>query len=302
MFDEAFGNLDFSINILFKMMNDIDSEINDEIIEMSPKGRYGRYLQQLGSGAYKIVYKGIDYDEEMTEIAWNVINVGKLSKREKERVVSEINILLKLQHDNIIKIKAVWYNNTKQEVIFITDLISGGSLKDFITKFYESLNENDKLNHILKWSKQILNALIYIHQQDIIHRDLKCANILINNHDLKIFVSDFGLATLKSKKKNSCVGTIEYMAPEIYENFYDEKVDIYAFGMCLLEMITNEIPYTECENNHQIYKKTITGILPESLNKIKNMKLKKLIKKLIGKKKHRPSAKHLYEIIDSYFT
>jgi WNK lysine deficient protein kinase len=284
------------------MMNDIDSEINDEIIEMSPKGRYGRYLQQLGSGAYKIVYKGIDYDEEMTEIAWNVINVGKLSKREKERVVSEINILLKLQHDNIIKIKAVWYNNTKQEVIFITDLISGGSLKDFITKFYESLNENDKLNHILKWSKQILNALIYIHQQDIIHRDLKCANILINNHDLKIFVSDFGLATLKSKKKNSCVGTIEYMAPEIYENFYDEKVDIYAFGMCLLEMITNEIPYTECENIHQIYKKTITGILPESLNKIKNMKLKKLIKKLIGKKKHRPSAKHLYEIIDSYFT
>lgn len=283
-------------------MNDIDSEINDEIIEMSPKGRYGRYLQQLGSGAYKIVYKGIDYDEEMTEIAWNVINVGKLSKREKERVVYEINILLKLQHDNIIKIKAVWYNNTKQEVIFITDLISGGSLKDFITKFYESLNENDKLNHILKWSKQILNALIYIHQQDIIHRDLKCANILINNHDLKIFVSDFGLATLKSKKKNSCVGTIEYMAPEIYENFYDEKVDIYAFGMCLLEMITNEIPYTECENIHQIYKKTITGILPESLNKIKNMKLKKLIKKLIGEKKHRPSAKHLYEIIDSYFT
>jgi WNK lysine deficient protein kinase len=284
-------------------MNDIDSEINNEIIEMSPKKRYGRYSEQLGSGAYKIVYKGVDYDEEMKEIAWNVINVGKLSKREKERVVSEINILLKLEHDNIIKIKAVWYNNTKQEVIFITDVITGGSLKDFITKFYESMNENNQLNHILKWCKQILKALIYMHEQDVIHRDLKCANILINNEDLKIFVGDFGLATLKSKKKGkSCVGTIEYMAPEMYEDVYDEKVDVYAFGMCLLEMITNEIPYMECESIHQIYKKTVSGILPESLNKIKNMKIKKLIKKLIGKKEHRPSAKHLYENIDSYFT
>ena len=163
----------------------------------------------------------------MKEIAWNVINVGKLSKREKERVVSEINILLKLDHDNIIKIKAVWYNNTKQEVIFISDIITGGCLKDFIINFYESINENDRMNHILKWSKQILKALIYMHEQDVIHRDLKCANILINNEDLKIFVGDFGLATLKSKKKGkSCVGTIEYMAPEMYEDVYDEKVDV----------------------------------------------------------------------------
>jgi serine/threonine protein kinase len=160
--------------------------INNEIIEISPKKRYGRYLEELGSGSYKIVYKGIDYDDEMKEIAWNVINVAKLSKREKERVVSEINILLNLDHDNIIKIKAVWYNNKKQEVTFITDVITGGCLKDFISHFYKNITENEKLVHVLKWSKQILKALLYIHEQDLIHRDLKCTNILINNEDLKI--------------------------------------------------------------------------------------------------------------------
>lgn len=277
--------------------------INNEIIEISPKKRYGRYLEELGSGSYKIVYKGIDYDDEMKEIAWNVINVEKLSKREKERVVSEINILLNLDHDNIIKIKAVWYNNKKQEVTFITDVITGGCLKDFISHFYKNITENEKLVHVLKWSKQILKALLYIHEQDLIHRDLKCTNILINNEDLKIFVSDFGLSTFKSKNKaKSCVGTIEYMAPEMYEEDYDEKVDIYAFGMCLLEIITNEIPYIECESIHQIYKKTVNGVLPESLNKLNNKKIKKLIKKLIGKKEDRPSAKDLYKNIESYFT
>ena len=52
-----------------------------------------------------------------------------------------------------------------------------------------------------------------------------------------------------------CTGTPEFMAPELYDESYDEKVDIYAFGMCLVEMITKEIPYLECSNAAQIYKK-----------------------------------------------
>ena len=59
------------------------------------------------------------------------------------------------------------------------------------------------------------------------------------------------------------------MAPEMYEEKgYNEKVDVYAFGMCLLEMITGEYPYSECKNAAQIYKKVSQGVKPECLNKV----------------------------------
>lgn len=53
----------------------------------------------------------------------------------------------------------------------------------------------------------------------------------------------------------SCTGTPEFMAPEMYEEKYDEAVDVYAFGMCILEMTTSEYPYSECQNAAQIYRK-----------------------------------------------
>lgn len=54
------------------------------------------------------------------------------------------------------------------------------------------------------------------------------------------------------------IGTPEFMAPEMYEEHYDEGVDVYAFGMCMLEMATNEYPYSECTGPAQIYKKVIS--------------------------------------------
>lgn len=58
--------------------------------------------------------------------------------------------------------------------------------------------------------------------------------------------------------KNYTLGTPEFMAPEMYEEHYDESVDVYAFGMCMLEMATSEYPYTECTGPAQIYKKVIS--------------------------------------------
>ena len=66
---------------------------------------------------------------------------------------------------------------------------------------------------------------------------------------------------IRRKKKGfdivCLIGTPEFMAPELYDENYDEKVDIYAFGMCVLEMVTKEVPYSECINPAQIYKKVI---------------------------------------------
>uniref|UniRef100_A0A4W3HAU5 Protein kinase domain-containing protein n=1 Tax=Callorhinchus milii TaxID=7868 RepID=A0A4W3HAU5_CALMI len=109
-----------------------------------------------------------------------------------------------------------------------------------------------------RWSRQILKGLHFLHTRSppIIHRDLKCDNIFITGPTGSVKIGDLGLATLKSASfAKSVIGTPEFMAPEMYEEKYDEAVDVYAFGMCLLEMATSEYPYSECQNAAQIYRK-----------------------------------------------
>uniref|UniRef100_A0A453P4D4 non-specific serine/threonine protein kinase n=1 Tax=Aegilops tauschii subsp. strangulata TaxID=200361 RepID=A0A453P4D4_AEGTS len=93
------------------------------------------------------------------------------------------------------------------------------------------------------WAIQILTGLEYLQSQEpsIIHRDLRCDNIFINGHDGQVKIGDFGLATfLHQRKTRSIKGTLEFMAPELFTGNYNELVDIYSFGICMLEMVTCE--------------------------------------------------------------
>lgn len=74
-------------------------------------------------------------------------------------------------------------------------------------------------------------------------------------------------------------GTPEFMAPEMYEESYDESVDVYAFGMCVLEMCTQEYPYMECSNPAQIYKRVTQGVPPNAIEKVTNSVLFNIIAK-----------------------
>jgi len=103
-----------------------------------------------------------------------------------------------------------------------------------------------------------------------VHRDLKCDNIFVNGNAGEIKIGDLGLAAmLNHQRTHSVIGTPEFMAPELYEEDYDERVDIYSFGMCLIELITFKCPYSECKNPAQIYKRVSQGILPEALEDVK---------------------------------
>ena len=119
----------------------------------------------------------------------------------------------------------------------------------------------------------------------MIHRDLKCDNIFINGSTGDLRLGDLGLSTtIKTANASlgmggnsavktgslSVLGTPEFMAPELYDEKYDEKVDIYAFGMCALEMITKELPYAECQNPAQIYRKVCSNVPPSALERIRN--------------------------------
>uniref|UniRef100_A0A4W5KGW1 non-specific serine/threonine protein kinase n=1 Tax=Hucho hucho TaxID=62062 RepID=A0A4W5KGW1_9TELE len=145
-----------------------------------------------------------------------------------------------------------------------------------------------KIKVLRSWCRQILKGLHFLHTRapPIIHRDLKCDNIFITGPTGSVKIGDLGLATLKRASfAKSVIGTPEFMAPEMYEEKYDESVDVYAFGMCMLEMATSEYPYSECQNAAQIYRRVTSGVKPASFDKVAIPEVKEIIEGCIRQNK-----------------
>ncbi|PUZ63633.1 hypothetical protein GQ55_3G083600 [Panicum hallii var. hallii] len=270
-----------------------EPETEPEFAEVDPTGRYGRYTEVLGKGAFKTVYKAFDQLEGL-EVAWNQIKVGDLLRNndDLERLRSEVRLLKTLKHKNIIKFYNSWLDRKNNNINFITEVFTSGTLRQYRIK-----HKKVDIRALKKWSRQILSGLVYLHSHDppVIHRDLKCDNIFVNGNQGEVKIGDLGLATIlyNARSAHSIIGTPEFMAPELYDEEYNELVDIYAFGMCLLELVTFEYPYCECSNAAQIYKKVSDGEKPSSLTKIDDPEVKLFIEKCIAKAPERLSAKEL---------
>ncbi|XP_044855747.1 serine/threonine-protein kinase WNK4 isoform X4 [Mauremys mutica] len=210
-------------------------------------------------------------------LAWPCCRTRKLSKAERQRFSEEVEMLKGLQHPNIVRFYDSWKSAIKGQIciVLVTELMTSGTLKTYLKRFKEM-----KLKVLQRWSRQILKGLHFLHTRSppIIHRDLKCDNIFITGPTGSVKIGDLGLATLKRASfAKSVIGTPEFMAPEMYEEKYDEAVDVYAFGMCMLEMATSEYPYSECQNAAQIYRKVTSGMKPNSFYKVKVPELKEII-------------------------
>jgi len=275
-------------------------EETTKFVEWDPTGRFGRTTELLGRGTYKNVYKAFDEEEGM-DVAWNQVKVHGLPSAEKARLLSEVEILKRLDHKNVLKFYHSW-NTTSEKtgevsVNFITEACAG-TLNKYAARFKNNLD----MRAVKSWSRQILRGLEYLHSHDppIVHRDLKCDNIFVNGNAGEIKIGDLGLAAmLDHQRTHSVIGTPEFMAPELYEEDYDERVDIYSFGMCLIELVTFECPYNECKNPAQIYKRVSSGIPPAALEKIKEKgdDIYEFISLAIAPVEQRPNAKELLEHI-----
>ncbi|XP_010550704.1 PREDICTED: probable serine/threonine-protein kinase WNK3 [Tarenaya hassleriana] len=273
-----------------------DAEDSDtEFVEIDPTGRYGRYKEVLGRGSFKKVYRAFD-EMEGIEVAWNQVKVDDVlsSSEDLERLYSEVHLLKTLNHKSIIKFYASWIDSGHKTINIITEVFTSGTLRQ-----YRKKHKRVDLRALKKWSRQILEGLVYLHSHDppVIHRDLKCDNIFINGNQGEVKIGDLGLAAIlrQARSAHSVIGTPEFMAPELYEEDYNELVDIYAFGMCLLELVTLEYPYLECSNAAQIYKKVTSGIKPASLANVKDIRVRTFIEKCIAKVSDRLSAEQLLD-------
>ncbi|XP_066876801.1 serine/threonine-protein kinase WNK4 isoform X4 [Kogia breviceps] len=247
-----------------------------QAVATSPDGRYLKFDIEIGRGSFKTVYRGLDTDTTV-EVAWCELQTRKLSRTERQRFSEEVEMLKGLQHPNIVRFYDSWKSVLRGQVciVLVTELMTSGTLKTYLRRFREM-----KPRVLQRWSRQILRGLHFLHSRvpPILHRDLKCDNVFITGPTGSVKIGDLGLATLKRASfAKSVIGTPEFMAPEMYEEKYDEAVDVYAFGMCMLEMATSEYPYSECQNAAQIYRKVTSGRKPNSFYKVKMPEVKEII-------------------------
>ncbi|XP_045628466.1 serine/threonine-protein kinase WNK2 isoform X10 [Ursus americanus] len=269
-----------------------DDEDDLKAVATSLDGRFLKFDIELGRGSFKTVYKGLD-TETWVEVAWCELQDRKLTKLERQRFKEEAEMLKGLQHPNIVRFYDFWESSArgKRCIVLVTELMTSGTLKTYLKRFKVM-----KPKVLRSWCRQILKGLLFLHTRTppIIHRDLKCDNIFITGPTGSVKIGDLGLATLKRASfAKSVIGTPEFMAPEMYEEHYDESVDVYAFGMCMLEMATSEYPYSECQNAAQIYRKVTCGIKPASFEKVHDPEIKEIIGECICKNKE-----ERYEIKD----
>ncbi|KAF7683687.1 Serine/threonine-protein kinase pkpA [Astathelohania contejeani] len=279
-------------NMKYTMMmendrNSISGGFKDLIVEISPGGRYTRLNNSLGIGSYKKVFKAIDVEEGI-EVAWCSLQLKNYESARNERTffLKEIEKLSSINHPNVIKVFDFWF--TEKQFVFITEFMTSGTLSEYIQRI-----SPPKSKVVKKWAKQILEGLAYLHSLSppIIHRDLKCENIFINGSTGEVKIGDLGIAKKSRKKRCMMVGTPEFMAKELFEREdYGEKIDIYSFGMTLIEMSLGEYPYSECISTGQIYEQIIKNVAPEGLERIEDGCLRSLIYQCIEVESKRLTA------------
>ncbi|KAH9610389.1 hypothetical protein KSS87_023626 [Heliosperma pusillum] len=256
------------------------------------------FNELLGKGAVKTVYKAFDEVLGM-EVAWNQVMLNNVLRcpDELQRLYSEVHLLKNLNHESIIRFHNSWIDTDRRTFNFITEMLTSGTLREYRQKFKQV-----DIRPIKNWSRQILQGLAHLHSLDppVIHRDLKCDNIFVNGHLGQVKIGDLGLAAILrgSRHAHSVIGTPEFMAPELYEEEYDELVDVYSFGMCVIEMLTSEYPYSECSNSAQIYKKVAGRKKPEAFYRIQDAEARQFVAKCLEDASTRPSAREL--LFDSF--
>jgi len=193
--------------------------------------------EKIASGSYADLYRGTynGYD-----VCIKLLRITHFDGPSEIEFLQQALILRGVDHEHILKFYGTCSGHPKCFGI-VTEYMPGGNLYDFLH------NQNDILGLILilKIAIQISRGMEYLHQNRIIHRDLKTANILIGYNQV-VKIADFGVARVGSREGQMTAetGTYRWMAPEIINHKpYDHKADVFSFAIVLWELITLKVPY-----------------------------------------------------------
>ena len=196
--------------------------------------------KQIGKGGMGELYLG---EWQGKPIAIKKIKLDYIKNNVLSNIfINEINIIASMRHPNILLYMGVTIDNNNNYYM-ITEYLPQGSLHEYLHKKNKKIPLTDKQK--IKIALQIAIAVQYIHSRKILHCDLKSANILIDKN-FNIKLSDFGLSYFMSHPPTGFLGTARWVAPEILRGGkYDIKADIFSYGMILMELLTEKIPYSD---------------------------------------------------------
>ncbi|XP_057773611.1 MAP3K epsilon protein kinase 1-like isoform X1 [Salvia miltiorrhiza] len=244
---------------------------------------------EIGKGAYGRVYKGLDL-ENGDFVAIKQVSLENIAQEDLNIIMQEIDLLKNLNHKNIVKYLGSL--KTKTHLHIILEYVENGSLANIIKPnkfgpFPESL--------VAVYIAQVLEGLVYLHEQGVIHRDIKGANILTTKEGL-VKLADFGVATKLTEadvNTHSVVGTPYWMAPEVIEmSGVCAASDIWSVGCTVIELLTCVPPYFDLQPMPALFRivQDEHPPIPDSLSPAITDFLRQCFKKDAGQ---RPDAKTL---------
>ncbi|XWS23809.1 hypothetical protein CRYUN_Cryun28dG0047500 [Craigia yunnanensis] len=257
----------------FSTSNDDDSSStkSEPMSNISPNGRFKRTItywekgELLGRGSFGSVFEGISDNGDFFAVKEvSLLDQGSQGKQSIIQLEQEIALLSQFEHENIVQ----YYGTDKDEsnLYIFLELVTKGSLLNLYRRYH--LRDSQ----ISAYTRQILHGLKYLHDRNVVHRDIKCANILVDASG-SVKLADFGLA--KATKLNdvkSCKGTAFWMAPEVVNQKgqgYGIPADIWSLGCTVLEMLTRQIPYSNLECMQALFRigRGEPPPVPDSLSK-----------------------------------
>ena len=255
-----------------------------QYIENSPNGsKYSRSSNISYKEKYHIAYSGIDNDRG-SEITWHEIDVSSIDDLKTEKLYKEIKRLKLISKETSLNtITDVWLREDQKVIVFITDLFGMGTLRQYLNKI-----DKQKLKVIKGWIITLLKSLDFLHKSKLIFYDLNCGRILFNVTLGILAIKDLFVASNVFyecfNEKPYEMFTPNYMSPELISQNknLNEKSDIYSLGMMIIEIITLEIPYSECHNEKEVKNKILKGELPKAYYRIMNEEVKKFLLKLLA--------------------
>ncbi|PKI76068.1 hypothetical protein CRG98_003540 [Punica granatum] len=192
--------------------------------------------EKITSGSFGDLFRGTYLGQD---VAIKILRSEHINEAPAAEFAQEVEILREVEHRNVVRF--IGACTKPPHLCIVTEYMPGGSLYDYLHNHHDSL----KLFQLVKFALDISKGMEYLHQNNIIHRDLKTANLLMDRENV-VKVADFGVARFQSRGgiMTAETGTYRWMAPEVINHQpYDQKADVFSFAIVIWELFTAKVPY-----------------------------------------------------------